>query len=139
MSRSGWVASFFLSCGVEVLESRQHVLDGFYVVLAVCLMEGLLSCVHGDLRGDAAEPCPNMCSADGLSPSAFSQPSSKHCGDSCDCLEIAVVEVRRYLEGMAIGLPIFPNFRPSVGSCLHSSIDDPPVRSSRITFVETAE
>ena len=49
----------FLGWGVEVLETCQHVLDWFYVVDAIPLMERLAACVQSDHRVDTAEPGAN--------------------------------------------------------------------------------
>ena len=129
---------FLFRCWIEVFVASEHVLDGLYVMLPIYLMEWLGASLQRDRRVDTPEAGSNHSRADGLSTFSFTDVASKSRGHSGDGLKITLVQVRRYFEMSAVGLPFVPYFFPSVGSRLHSAIDDPRVSSSEITFVLTA-
>ena len=107
-------------------------------MLAVALVERLVSGVHSDLRVDAPDAGSNTSSADGPSASPFSEVAAESRAESDDSREGFAVQVWIDAESVAIGLPFAPYFFPSVGSRLHSSIDDPCISSSEITLELTS-
>ena len=113
------------------------MLDCLYVVLAVYFVEELFVCFQCDRCVDAPERGSNCSSAYGSSLLSLSELSGENCCCSCNGLEVLVVQVGMHSERLGIIFPFSPYFITSVGSCIHSSIDDTWVRSSRITFVTT--
>ena len=128
-----------LSRRVKVLEPRQYVLDRFYIVLAVYLVEQLPPCVHCNCRPDASKASTNVTSSNGLSSLAFLKVACEHCCDVCNSSKVTAVQVRRHSDRFTVGHPFFPYLNLSVGSRLHSAIGDPCVSSSRITCKTASE
>ena len=124
--------------GIFVLESFEHVLKWEDVsVVRPRLVEGLITCVQGDLRVDASE-CRTHCSNLYLFSTAVAALSHTPCEPCCHpCLELEVCfrQIRVNSEGSAIGTPVPPKLFPIRRSRLHSPIGDTVIPSSEITFV----
>ena len=104
------------------------------------LVQGSFPPVHTDLRCDTSKSCSHTASADwlSLSASSLSEHATEIKCNSGHFLKITAVQVWRHVVSSTVGLPLLPCLPPSVGSCLHSVIDDPCVSSSRVTFMATA-
>ena len=126
------MAGKFLLCWrVGFVEPRQHVLDGFYVVFPIMLVQRLTSCIQSDCRVDTANSRSNTSSVNGVS---FPDAAPAHCGDLGNSVEVAAVQVRMHSKIFVVGRPFTPYLVPSFRSHLHLAIGGPCVSSLRITF-----
>ena len=111
------------------------MLNWLDVVLAIYLVEGLFAFLQFDRRVDSPERGLNCSSANGSSLLSLLDSSGEQCCCSCDGLEVLVVQLGMHSERLDVIIPFLPYFLLIVSSCLHSSIDNPCVSSSCITFV----